>query len=107
MKTDRPFIDQFWIGLFLGVLGIGMGALLLGGCWVWSNGSTLDYFIHDVMLGSLLYRDSILTTSALFNLIMLWFINRQGWDKCALGVLAVTLLTIPFILYFQSFAGTW
>ena len=51
--------DRFWVGLLAGLAGTAMGGVLLGFWWGWANGSSFDYFYEEVVLGSLLYRDSI------------------------------------------------
>jgi len=88
-------------------VGTALGGVLLGFWSAWANGSTFDYFCRDVVLGSLLYRDSILTASTLFNVVLFWVANRLGWERFAQGLLAVILVTVPFIVYFQANAGTW
>ena len=98
--------DRFWVGLLAGLAGTAMGGVLLGFWWGWANGSSFDYFYEDVVLGSLLYRDSILTASTLFNVVLFWLANRLEWERVAQGLLAVILLTVPLIVYFQASAGT-
>ena len=61
---------------------------------------------NEIVLSSLLYRDSILTASTLFNVILFWGANRLGWERMAQGLLAVILITVPFIVYLQATAGT-
>ena len=57
-------------------------------------------------MSSLLYRDSILTASTLFNVVLFWGANRLGWERVAQGLLSVILITVPFIVYLQATAGT-
>ena len=98
--------DRFWVGLLAGVLGTFFGGVLLGLYWGWANGSSFLYFHEEIVLGSLLYRDSILTASTLFNVILFWGANRLEWERLAQGLLAVILITVPFVVYFQATAGT-
>lgn len=95
------------MGLLAGIVGTILGGVLLGFWWAWANGSSFSYFYNEVVLSSLLYRDSILTASTLFNVVLFWAANRLGWERFAQGLLAVILVTVPFIVYFQSSAGTW
>lgn len=88
-----------------GLAGILLGGLLFGQWWAWENGSTFSYFYRQIVLETQFYRDSILTASTLFNVLLFWAADRLGWLKVARGILAVILLTVPFIVYFQSTAG--
>ena len=54
----------------------------------------------------MLYRDSILTASTLFNVLLFWLANRMDWERMAQGLLAVILTTVPVIVYLQATAGT-
>jgi hypothetical protein len=107
LKTERHAADRFGWGVLGGLVGTALGGVLLGFWWAWANGSSFDYFYRDVVLGSLLYRDSILTASTLFNVVLFWVANRLEWERFAQGLLAVILVTVPFIVYFQANAGTW
>ena len=107
MKTERHAADRFGWGVLGGLLGTVLGGILLGFWWAWANGSSFSYFYNEVVLSSLLYRDSILTASTLFNVVLFWVANRLGWERFAQGLLAVILVTVPFIVYFQASAGTW
>ncbi|MDA0940263.1 MAG: hypothetical protein O2990_04615 [Bacteroidetes bacterium] len=107
MKTERHQADRFWAGLLAGIVGTALGGVMLGFWWAWANGSSFSYFYHEIVRSSLLYRDSILTASTLFNVVLFWGANRLGWERFAQGLLAVILVTVPFIVYFQSSAGTW
>ena len=105
-SVDRHVADRFWVGLVAGLIGTCCGGLLLGVWWSMANGSTVAYFYDEVVLGSMLYRDSILTASTLLNVVLFWVANRMGWERIAQGLLGVILITVPFIVYFQSTAGT-
>ena len=54
----------------------------------------------------MLYRDSILTASTLFNVLLFWLANRMDWERMAQGLLAVILTMVPVIVYLQATAGT-
>lgn len=104
--TDRHPADHLWVGLLAGIFGTLCGGVLLGFWWGWANGSSFRYFYEEIVLRSLLYRDSILTASTLFNVLLFWGANRLGWERVAQGLLAIILLTVPFIVYLQATAGT-
>ena len=70
--------------------------------WSWSNGTSFDYFIQDVFMGSALYKDSILTISVLFNVGVFWMALRADWDRFARGVLGVIFITVPLIIWLQA-----
>lgn len=99
--TDRHVLDSFWVGLLAGVVGMACGCTLLGLTWVSANGTSLEYFYQEIVLDSNFYRDSVLTSGTLFNLVLCWVANRKGQ-----GLLAVVLPTVPLIVYFQMSAGT-
>ena len=105
-KPTSP-ANHFGLGLALGVAGTLAGGVFFGLWWSWVNGSTFGYFYEVVVLGSALYRDSLLTAATLFNVILFYLANRAGADRVAMGLLAVILLTVPLIVYFQASAGTW
>ena len=107
MKTESARYDHFATGLAAGILGTLLGGLLLGQWCAWANHTTFEDFWKTVVLGSTLYRDSILTASTLLNVVLFWLANRMDWERIAQGILAVILLTVPLIIYFQSSAGTW
>ena len=106
VNVDRHVADRFWVGLVAGLIGTCCGGLLLGVWWSMANGSTVAYFYDEVVLGSMLYRDSILTASTLFNVLLFWLANRMDWERMAQGLLAVILTTVPVIVYLQATAGT-
>ena len=107
MKTESARYDHFATGLAAGIVGTLLGGLLLGQWWAWANHTTFQDFWKTVVLGSTLYRDSILTASTLLNVVLFWLANRMDWERIAQGILAIILLTVPLIIYLQSSAGTW
>ena len=106
MTADRAKFDTLPVGLAAGVVGTALGGLLLGQWWAWTNGTTFHDFYKTVVLGSQIYRDSILTASTLFNVLLFWLANRMDWERMAQGLLAVILTTVPVIVYLQATAGT-
>ena len=89
-----------------GIVGMFCGSALLGMAWVQTNGTSMQYFFEEIVLDSQFYRDSVLTAGALFNLVLCWLANRQGWERAGQGLLAVVLPTVPLIAYFQMSGGT-
>ena len=106
MKKKFP-IDQVWAGAIVGLLGTALGGILFGLWWAWMNDTSLGYYFDDIAFKSQLYRDSILTASALLNVFLFWIALRLGWEQHAKGILMILLLTVPFIVYFQATSGTW
>lgn len=104
--TERHALDSFWVGLLVGVVGMACGCALLGLAWVLANGTSLGYFYEEIVWDSHFYRDSVLTSGTLFNLVLCWIANRQGWERMGQGLLAVVLPTVPLIVYFQMSSGT-
>ena len=104
--TERHALDSFWVGLLAGVVGMACGCTLLGLAWVSANGTSLSYFYQEIVLDSNFYRDSVLTSGTLFNLVLCWVANRRGWERMGQGLLAVVLPMVPLIVYFQMSSGT-
>ena len=100
-------IDRVWMGAIVGLIGTALGGILFGSWWAWMNGTSLQFFLDTIAFKSQLYRDSILTASALLNVVLFWIALRFNWEKLAKGILMILLLTVPFIVYFQATAGTW
>ena len=72
MTAERAKFDTLPVGLAAGVVGTALGGLLLGQWWAWANGTTFQDFYKTVVLGSQIYRDSILTASTLLNVVLFW-----------------------------------
>ena len=100
VSTHR--LDHPGCGFAAGLLGTGIGFVAMTVWWSWANGTSFDYFIQDVFIGSPLYKDSILTTSVLFNVGVFWLALRKDWDHFARGVLGVIFITVPMIIWLQS-----
>lgn len=102
MESLKQSFDNIGAGILAGLLGtaVGFGAMTVW--WSWANGTSFDYFITDVFLGSSLYKDSILTISVLFNVGVFWLALRGDWERFAKGLLAVIFVTVPLIIWYQS-----
>lgn len=105
MNVMRKFLDTILGGIFTGILGTLLGFLLLGSYWSYSNGVELIYFIENIAYKSLIYRDSILTISTLFNVGIFYLAMRAEWLKFCRGLLMVIMISVPLIIYFQMQAG--
>ena len=95
-------LDHTGFGFVAGLLGTGIGFAAMTVWWSWANGTSFDYFIQDVFMGSALYKDSILTISVLFNVGVFWMALRADWDRFARGVLGVIFITVPLIIWLQA-----
>ena len=100
VSTHR--LDHSGFGFAAGLLGTGIGFIAMTVWWSWANGTSFDYFIQDVFMGSALYKDSILTISVLFNVGVFWLALRKDWDRFARGILGVIFITVPLIIWLQS-----
>ena len=68
----KKFLNTIVGGILSGLLGTLFGFLILGAYWSYSNSVELSYFIENIASKSLLYRDSILTVSTLFNVLIFY-----------------------------------
>ena len=98
-------LDTILGGFAIGVLGTAIGFLLLGAFWSYSNGVELSYFIENIASKTILYRDSILTISTLFNVGLFYIGIRAEWWRFCRGILMVIMISVPLIIYFQMQAG--
>lgn len=62
-KTDQR--DQMGLGALAAILAGGIGYVLLGTIWGWTQGESLAYFHQEVFLGSPLFKDRILSLCTL------------------------------------------
>jgi len=105
MNRMRKFLDTLLGGITTGLFGTLIGFLILGTYWSYSNSVELNYFIEEIATRSLLYRDSILTISTLFNVGIFYVGIRAEWWRFCRGLLMVIMATVPLIIYFQMQAG--
>ena len=98
-------LDTLVGGIITGLIGTVLGFLLLGAFWSYSNGESLSYFIENIAAKSLLYRDSILTLSTLFNVGIFYLGIRAEWWRFCRGILMVIMACVPLIIWFQMQAG--
>ncbi len=98
-------LNTSYLGFIAGLLGIVMGFFLLGFAWSVSNGDSISYFINNIAVKSLLYRDSILTACTLLNVGIFYLaLRKEMWEFCR-GIMLVILLSVPMIIWFQMQAG--
>ncbi len=102
MEPLKQKLDHMASGIAAGIIGTALGFGIMTVWWSWANGTSLDYFVTDVFLGSSLYKDSILTISVLFNVGLFWLALRRDWNQFARGLLAVIFITVPLIIWYQS-----
>tara|TARA_B100000768_G_C11282909_1_gene379781 strand:- start:2968 stop:3285 length:318 start_codon:yes stop_codon:yes gene_type:complete len=97
-------LDHPIVGIGAGILGTIAGFAAMTVWWSLANGTSMDYFIQDVFLGSNLYKDSILTISVLFNVGLFWVCLQLNLEKLAKGILAVIFISVPLIIWYQAAA---
>jgi hypothetical protein len=101
----KRFLNTIVGGVLSGVLGTFFGFLILGAYWSYSNNVDLNYFIENIAAKSLLYRDSMLTISTLFNVGVFYIGIKAEWWKFCRGILMVIMACVPLIIWFQMQAG--
>ena len=101
----KRFLNTIVGGIVSGVLGTFCGFLILGTYWSYSNDVDLNYFIENIAAKSLLYRDSMLTLSTLFNVAVFYIGIKAEWWKFCRGILMVIMACVPLIIWFQMQAG--
>ena len=101
----REKFDTIGGGIATGLLGTLAGFLILGATWSYSNSVELSYFIENIASKSLLYRDSLLTISTLFNVGIFYVGIKVEWWRFCRGILMVIMTSVPLIIYFQMQAG--
>ena len=98
-------LDKVYIGFIAGIVGIVCGFFALGLAWSITNGDSITYFINNIAMKSLLYRDSILTVCTLFNIGIFYLALRKEMWKFCRGIMFIILLSVPLIIWFQMKAG--
>lgn len=101
----KRFLNTILGGVLSGVLGTFFGFLILGAYWSYSNNVDLNYFIENIAAKSLLYRDSMLTLSTLFNVAVFYIGIKAEWWMFCRGILMVIMACVPLIIWFQMQAG--
>jgi hypothetical protein len=94
-------LDSTPVGMIAGVLGMVTGFFILAFVWSLMNKMSVGYFIDEIFIESDLFKDKIITVSVLFNVVVFWLANRAEWYRFNRGVLAVVLLAVPVIIYFN------
>ena len=101
----RNRLDKNYFGFIAGLLGIILGFFLLGFAWSITNDDSMSYFINNIAIKSMLYRDSILTACTLLNVGIFYLaLRKEMWEFCR-GIMLVILLSVPMIIWFQMQAG--
>ena len=98
-------LDSILAGVVTGILGAILGFILLGVFWSISNSTSFTHFINNIATKTLLYRDSILTVSTLFNIGIFYLgLRLEMWKFCR-GLMMVIIAAVPIIFVFQMQAG--
>tara|TARA_Y100000739_G_C20544790_1_gene435348 strand:+ start:228 stop:542 length:315 start_codon:yes stop_codon:yes gene_type:complete len=98
-------VNKIYFGLLSGLVGIIVGFFALGLAWSISKNDSISYFIDNIALKSLLYRDSILTICTLFNIGIFYLALRKEMWKFCRGLMFIILLSVILIIWFQIQAG--
>ena len=98
-------LNNIYIGIIAGLIGIMIGFFILGWVWSFTNGDSITYFINNIVMKSLLYRDSILTVCTLFNIGIFYLALRKEMWKFCRGIMLIIMLSVPSIIWFQIQAG--
>ena len=95
-------LDTFLGGFSIGMLGNIAGFYLIALIWAIVNKMSVQYFVDEIFLGSDLFKDKILTVSALLNVVIFYFANRAEYFKMVRGLIAAVLIMVPFIIYYNQ-----
>jgi hypothetical protein len=102
MKTK---LDNILVGMITGLMGAMVGFILLAVFWSITNGTSLSHFVNNIASKTLLYRDSILTVSTLFNVLIFYVgLKMEMWKFCR-GMMMIIIASVPLIILFQMQAG--
>lgn len=93
--------DKVYVGLIAGIVGIFAGFFLLAIVWSIANKMSVKYFIDEIFIASPLFKDKIITVSVLFNVLLFFVSNKLGYFRISKGILAIVLLAVPIIIYFN------
>ncbi len=98
----RQRLDTFLGGFGIGMLGNIAGFYLIAFIWAVVNKMSVQYFVDEIFIGSDLFKDKILTVSALLNVVIFYFANRAEYFKMVRGLIAAVLIMVPFIIYYNQ-----
>jgi tetrahydromethanopterin S-methyltransferase subunit C len=98
----RQRLDNFLGGFIIGMIGNVAGFFTIALIWAIANNMSVQYFINEIFLGSDLFKDKILTVSALLNVIIFFFANRAEYYRMVRGIIAAVLFMVPFIIYYNQ-----
>lgn len=93
-------LDNIWIGMLVGILGILVGFFLYAVVWSGMNDTSVRFFVEEIFLASNLFKDKIITISVLFNVLLFWICLRTEFFELGKGIMAILLLSVPLIIYF-------
>lgn len=92
--------DRFIVGFILGLIGIIAGFLVFGFFWKLANGTTMDYFVNEVFLGTGFYQSKIITVSVLMDVLLFFIFMQFNWLKLCKGLLGVIILSVIAVIYY-------
>lgn len=92
MAAERG--DSRWVGLLLGlvapILGFFAYGLIYTG-WIRPH-LDLDYYIHDLFLGTRRYQAPILSLSLIAEVPVFFLLDRLGWQHAMRGLITAMFL---------------
>tara|TARA_B110000196_G_C20702759_1_gene455994 strand:+ start:218 stop:520 length:303 start_codon:yes stop_codon:yes gene_type:complete len=98
----RNFFDNFFFGLFAGLLGLVIGFYVVGFIWSLINDTDMEFWIETVFLDATFYRVQVLTSSALLNVIVFFFLYQKGVYETAKGILGTLILLVLAMAFFWA-----
>lgn len=98
----RERLDTFLGGFITGMVGNVLGFFVIAVIWAIVNSMSVQFFIDEIFLGTDLFKDKILTVSALLNVVVFYFANRAEYFKMVRGLIAAVLIMVPFIIYYNQ-----
>ncbi|MCB9193727.1 MAG: hypothetical protein H6597_04270 [Flavobacteriales bacterium] len=86
--------NELWLGLVTGLLAPVLGFFVYG--WIYTGlvrpFLDLDYYVHDLFLGTPQYRSPILSLSLIMDLPLFFLFDRLGRTRAMRGVLTAVML---------------
>jgi hypothetical protein len=98
----RNFYDNFFFGLFAGLLGLVIGFYVVGFFWSLINETDMEFWIDKVFLDATFYRVKVLTSSALLNVVAFFFLYQKGVYETAKGILGTLILLVLVMALFWA-----
>lgn len=99
---SKTWTNTVVFGMVAGLIGLVIGFFLVGFIWSWANDTGINFWIETVFIDAPIYRVQVLTSSALLNVIVFFFLYQRGFHNTAKGVLGVLILLVLVMAYFWA-----